>query len=40
MVPSGYAYIYFSNEYETPVEVFFDDFKVEHIKSPVVQMVK
>ena len=35
---AGYAYIYFSNENETPVEVFFDDFKVEHIKSPVVQV--
>lgn len=34
----GYVYIYLSNENETPVEVFFDDFRVEHIKSPVVQM--
>lgn len=34
----GYVYIYLSNENETPVEVFFDDFEVEHIKSPVVQM--
>jgi hypothetical protein len=34
----GYVYIYISNENETPVEVFFDDFKVEHKKSPVVQM--
>jgi RHS repeat-associated protein len=34
----GYVYIYLSNENPTPVEVFFDDFKVEHIKSPVVQM--
>jgi RHS repeat-associated protein len=33
----GFVYIYLSNENETPVEVFFDDFKVEHIKSPVVQ---
>jgi RHS repeat-associated protein len=32
------VYIYLSNESETPVEVFFDDFRVEHIKSPVVQM--
>src|SRR5690606_34984171 len=31
-------YIYLSNENEDPVEVFFDDFKVEHIKSLVVQM--
>jgi RHS repeat-associated protein len=34
----GYVYIYLSNENETPVEVFFDDFWVEHVKSPVVQM--
>ncbi len=34
----GYVYIYLSNEEETQLEVFFDDFKVEHIKSPVVQM--
>jgi RHS repeat-associated protein len=34
----GYVYIYLSNENATPVEVFFDDFKVEHIKSPIVQM--
>jgi len=33
----GYLYIYLSNENPTEVEVFFDDFKVEHIKSPVVQ---
>ena len=31
-------YIYISNEEETQLEVFFDDFKVDHIKSPVVQM--
>jgi hypothetical protein len=34
----GYLYIYLSNENPTEVEVFFDDFKVEHVKSPVVQM--
>ncbi len=34
----GYVYIYLSNEGETQLEVFFDDFKVEHVKSPVVQM--
>jgi hypothetical protein len=34
----GYVYIYLSNENPTVVEVFFDDFKVEHIKSPVIQM--
>jgi RHS repeat-associated protein len=34
----GYVYIYLSNENETAVEVYFDDFKVEQIKSPVVQV--
>ena len=34
---AGYAYIYLSNENEVPVEVYWDDFKVEHIKSPIVQ---
>jgi len=33
----GYVYIYLSNEETTPVEVYFDDFKVTHTKSPVVQ---
>lgn len=37
----GYVYIWLSNEEVelggTPVEVYFDDFKVNHIKSPVVQ---
>ncbi|MEI9920685.1 MAG: RHS repeat-associated core domain-containing protein [Bacteroidota bacterium] len=33
---AGYVYIYLSNENEVPVEVYFDDFKVEHIKSPVI----
>jgi RHS repeat-associated protein len=33
----GYLYIYVSNDNPTPVEVYFDDFKVEHIKSPVIQ---
>jgi len=32
----GYVYIYLSNESETPVDVFFDDFKVEQIKNPVI----
>ncbi len=31
-------YIYLSNESETPVDVFFDDFKVEQIKNPVIQI--
>ncbi|MEJ0055080.1 MAG: RHS repeat-associated core domain-containing protein [Bacteroidota bacterium] len=34
---AGYAYIYLSNEAASPVEVYFDDFKVTHIKSPVIQ---
>ncbi|MEJ1239602.1 DUF6695 family protein [Chryseolinea sp. T2] len=32
----GYIYIFLSNEETTPVSVFFDDFKVEHIKSPII----
>jgi RHS repeat-associated protein len=35
---AGYVNIYLSNEETTPVEVYFDDFKVTHTKSPVVQM--
>lgn len=35
---SGYVYIYLSNENETSVEVFFDDFEVEHVNSSVVQI--
>jgi RHS repeat-associated protein len=34
----GFVYIYFSNENESLVEVFFDDFEVTHEKSPVVQV--
>lgn len=34
---AGYVYIYLSNEETTPVEVYFDDLKVTHTKSPVVQ---
>ena len=33
----GYIYIYLSNENQTPVEVYFDDFKVEQVKSLVVE---
>lgn len=33
----GYVYIWLSNENETAVEVYFDDFKVTHTKSPVIQ---
>lgn len=32
----GYVYIYLSNEDTTPVEVYFDDFKVIHSKSAIV----
>jgi RHS repeat-associated protein len=34
----GYMYIYLSNENPTPVEVFFDDFNVTHVKSPIIQV--
>jgi RHS repeat-associated protein len=33
----GYVYIYVSNEGSIAQEVYFDDFKVEHTKSPVIQ---
>ncbi len=33
----GYVYVYLSNENETPVEVFFDDFQVTHFPSDIVQ---
>jgi RHS repeat-associated protein len=35
---AGYMYIYLSNEEASPVEVYFDDFKVTHTKSAVIQM--
>lgn len=34
----GYAYIFLSNENPVQVDVYFDDMKVEHVKSPIVQM--
>jgi RHS repeat-associated protein len=35
----GYVYIYLSNEEgPSPYEVYFDEFKVDHIMSPVIQM--
>src|SRR5690606_11348290 len=34
----GYAYIYFSNDNGQPLEVFFDDFTVEHVHSAIVQV--
>jgi RHS repeat-associated protein len=33
---AGYVYVYLSNDGEEVREVYFDDFKVEHIKSPVI----
>jgi RHS repeat-associated protein len=33
----GFVYIYLSNENETPHEVYFDDFKVTHTKSAIIQ---
>src|SRR5690606_10601992 len=33
----GYVYIYFSNDNGQPLEVFFDDFTVEHVHSAIVQ---
>ncbi|MBT1695342.1 hypothetical protein KK083_00550 [Fulvivirgaceae bacterium PWU4] len=34
----GYMYVYLSNENDTPVEVYFDDFTIEHAEGPVVQI--
>jgi RHS repeat-associated protein len=34
---AGYVYIYLSNETGAQSEVYFDDFTVEHVKSPVIQ---
>ncbi|MEP6736027.1 MAG: hypothetical protein ABJA70_10940, partial [Chryseolinea sp.] len=33
---AGYVYIYLSNENPTPVEDYFDDFKVTQTKGPTV----
>jgi RHS repeat-associated protein len=33
----GYVYIYLSNESAAPVDAYFDDFKVTHQKSPVIE---
>jgi RHS repeat-associated protein len=35
---SGYVYVYLSNDGESVREVYFDDFKVEHLKSAVVEL--
>ncbi|HEY9044504.1 MAG TPA: RHS repeat-associated core domain-containing protein [Ohtaekwangia sp.] len=34
---SGYIYIYLSNENSTITEVYFDDFSIKHVKSPILQ---
>ena len=34
---AGYVYVYLSNDGEEVREVYFDDFKVGHIKSPVIE---
>lgn len=34
---AGYVYVYLSNDGEEVREVYFDDFKVEHVKSPIIQ---
>ncbi len=34
----GYIYVYLSNESTTPVDVYFDDFAVTQVQSPIVQM--
>jgi hypothetical protein len=36
MTQPGYVYIYLSNENTTPVDVYFDDFQVKHVKSNIV----
>ncbi len=33
---AGYIYIYLSNENDKLVDVFFDDFKITHTKSPII----
>jgi RHS repeat-associated protein len=33
----GYVYLYLSNENETPVEVYFDDWNITHVQSPIVE---
>jgi RHS repeat-associated protein len=35
---AGFVYVFLSNEEATPVDVYFDDFKVTQVKSPLVQM--
>jgi RHS repeat-associated protein len=35
---AGYIYVYLANDNDTPIEVFFDDFNIEHIESPVKEI--
>ena len=35
----GFVYVYVSNEEQTPVEVYYDDFRVAHRQSAVLQMI-
>lgn len=35
---AGYAFIFLSNENPTQVDVYFDDLKITHAKSPIIQM--
>ena len=35
---AGYAFVFISNENPTQVDVYFDDLKITHSKSPVIQM--
>ena len=35
---AGYAFVFLSNENPTQVDVYFDDLKITHAKSPVIQM--
>jgi RHS repeat-associated protein len=34
---AGYVIVFLSNENPTQVDVYFDDFEIKHIKSPVIQ---
>jgi len=36
---AGYVYVYFSNESTTPIEVYFDDLKIAHQHSPLIQSI-
>ncbi|MEI9922009.1 MAG: RHS repeat-associated core domain-containing protein [Bacteroidota bacterium] len=36
ILQEGYVYVYLSNDGATTQEVYFDDFKVTHVKSPII----